>query len=56
MDKIKFINCEGIEIPLSIPVEMDLPKFFNDNNLSPTTQHDLLFFCSNTRTIKKVNG
>ena len=44
MDKIKFIDCAGVQIPLAIPVEIDLSKFFNDYNISPTTQHDLLLF------------
>lgn len=44
MDKIKSIDFNGVHIPLSIPVEIDLSKFFNDDNISPTTQHDLLLF------------
>jgi len=44
MNKIEFINFEGVEIPLAIPVEMDLPKFVSDDEINPNTRRDLLFF------------
>jgi len=41
---IKSANCEGVEIPLAIPVEMDLPKFVSDDEINPNIRRDLLLF------------
>ena len=44
MAKIRFIDCEGVQIPLSIPIEMDLPKFIGDDKLDPKTRQYLMLF------------
>ena len=44
MAKLRSINFSGVEIPLSIPIEMDLPEFINDDEINPNTQNCLLLF------------
>ena len=41
---IKSVNFEGVYIPLAIPVEIDLPKFFKDDKINPMKQQYLLLF------------
>jgi hypothetical protein len=55
MNKIEFINFEGVEIPLAIPVEMDLPKFVSDDEINPNTRRDLLFFKIIQEQLKTLN-
>lgn len=48
MNTIKHFHYGDKEIDLAIPVDIDIDKF--------STNDAVLFFCNNTRTIKKVNG
>ena len=56
MAKLRYINFSGVEIPLSIPIEMDLPEFINDDELNPQTRNYLLLFYIIQEQLKILNS
>ena len=54
--KIDYIEFQGAHIPLSIPVEMEIPTFINDNELDPKMRQDLLLFNIIQEQLKTLNS